>query len=76
MVCSTHLKQNVAPSPFQADSYNFLWLVSHPLDGLAKSLFLGLCPPPYPHVINPEPGSSILHSLVQTFSLCWGVSSQ
>ena len=54
MVCSTHLKQNVAPSPFQADSYNFLWLVSHPLDGLAKSLCLGLCPPPYPQVINPR----------------------
>ena len=30
-VCSTHLKWNVAPSPFQVDSYNFLWMVSHPL---------------------------------------------
>lgn len=33
MVCSTHLKWNVAPAPFQVDSYNFLWMVSHlPLD--------------------------------------------
>lgn len=28
-VCSTHLKWNVAPSRFQVDSYNFLWMVSH-----------------------------------------------
>lgn len=52
MVCCTHLKWNVVPSPFQADSNTFLWLVSHPSGGLAKSLSTGLGPS-CPRVTSP-----------------------
>lgn len=77
MVCSTHLKWNVAPSPFQADSYTFLWLVSHPLGGLAKSLSMVLRPP-CPRVTSPPawqfrlPLSSA--DLSAVLGRCWSVA--
>ena len=77
MIRSTHLKWNVVPSPFQTNSNTFLWLVSHPSGGLAKSLSTGLGPP-CPWVTSPPawqfrlPLSSA--DLSAVLGRCWSVA--